>query len=139
MVARQSYSAFVQQEAERRPAATEQTDIKFLIDRNNLYIAVICHDSVPGEIVVSESRRDASLSDTDSIQILLDTFNDGQNAFIFGTNPFGIEYDGQVMGEGQTSGSGFIASGTGGSQRGQVRGFNSNCRPMGPPMCGRGR
>jgi hypothetical protein len=53
-------------------------------------------------ILVSQSRRDADLDDTDSIQILLDTFNDGQNAFVFGTNPFGIEYDGQVMAEGQT-------------------------------------
>ena len=65
-------------------------------------------------------------TDTDSIEILLDTFNDGQNAFVFGTNPFGIELDGQVMGEGQTSGGGFIASGVGGSQSGQVRGFNAN-------------
>ena len=47
---------------------------------------------------MSQSRRDADLDDTDSIQILLDTFNDGQNAFVFGTNPFGIEYDGQVEG-----------------------------------------
>ena len=120
------YSAFIQQEPNEGRPATERTEIRFLIDRNNLYIAVVCYDSAPGEIVVSESRRDASLADTDSIQILLDTFNDGQNAFIFGTNPFGIEYDGQVMGEGQTSGSGFVASGSGGSQRGQVRGFNSN-------------
>ena len=75
---------------------------------------------------MSESRRDASLADTDSIEILLDTFDDGQNAFVFGTNPFGIELDGQVMSEGQTSASGFVASGVGGSQRGQVRSFNAN-------------
>ena len=57
-----------------------------------------------------------SLADTDSIQILLDTFNDGQNAFVFGTNPFGIELDGQVMGEGQTGAghqSGAADTGTG--------------------------
>ena len=122
----QPYSAFVQQEPDEGPPATERTEIRFLIDERNLYIAIICYDSTPGEIVVSESRRDASLTDTDSIEILLDTFNDGQNAFVFGTNPFGIELDGQVMGEGQTSGGGFIASGVGGSQSGQVRGFNAN-------------
>jgi hypothetical protein len=66
-----------------------------------LYIGVICFDDEPENILVSQSRRDADLDDTDSIQILLDTFNDGQNAFVFGTNPFGIEYDGQVMAEGQ--------------------------------------
>jgi hypothetical protein len=59
-------------------------------------------DSEPDQIVVSQSRRDADLDDTDSIQILLDTFNDGQNAFAFGTNPFGIEFDAQVRGEGQS-------------------------------------
>ena len=72
---------------------------------------------------MTQSRRDANLGNTDSIQILLDTFNDGQNAFVFGTNPFGIEYDGQVMGEGQIGGRG---GGGGGSQRGQLRGVNTN-------------
>jgi hypothetical protein len=122
----QPYTAFVQQEPAEGQPGTERTEIRFLIDHQNLYIAIICYDTAPGEIVVSESRRDASLTDTDSIEILLDTFNDGQNAFVFGTNPFGIELDGQVMGEGQNAGGGFVASGVGGSQSGQVRGFNAN-------------
>ena len=71
-----------------------------------LYVAVICRDQEPQNILVSQSRRDADLGDTDSFRILLDTFNDGQNAFVFGTNPFGIEYDGQVMAEGQTGQTG---------------------------------
>ncbi len=120
------YGDFIQQEPNEGQPATERTEVRFLIDSRNLYVAVICYDSAPAEIVVSESRRDASLADTDSIEILLDTFDDGQNAFVFGTNPFGIELDGQVMGEGQTSAGGFIQSGVGGSQRGQVRGFNAN-------------
>ncbi|MBI3050098.1 MAG: carbohydrate binding family 9 domain-containing protein [Acidobacteria bacterium] len=95
------FSAFIQQEPREGEPATERTEVRFLLDRENLYIAVICFDSTPDDILVSESRRDADLDDTDSIQILLDTFNDGQNAFVFGTNPFGIEYDGQVMAEGQ--------------------------------------
>jgi hypothetical protein len=120
------FTAFVQQEPNEGQPATERTEVRFLIGRGNLYIAVICYDAAPGEIVVSESRRDAGLADTDSIEILLDTFNDGQNAFVFGTNPFGIELDGQVMGEGQTAAGGFIQSGVGGSQRGAFRGFNAN-------------
>ena len=97
----ESFSAFVQQEPNDGQPATERTEIRFLLDRQNLYIGVICFDDDPENILVSQSRRDADLDDTDSIQILLDTFNDGQNAFVFGTNPFGIEYDGQVMAEGQ--------------------------------------
>ncbi len=118
------YSTFTQQEPDEGQPATERTEIWFLMDRTNLYVAVVCHDSQPDNLVVTQSRRDANLSNTDSVQILLDTFNDGQNAFVFGTNPFGIEYDGQVMGEGQTGGGG--GGGGGGSQRGQLRGFNTN-------------
>jgi hypothetical protein len=36
--------------------------------------------------------------------MVLDTFNDNQNAFVFGTNPLGIEYDGQVAREGDAAG-----------------------------------
>ena len=89
---------------------------------------------------MSESRRDAGLTDTDSIQILLDTLNDGQNGFVYGTNPFGIEYDGQVMGEGQGGLAGFGRGGSGGGGGGggggrlggggggggQASGFNLN-------------
>ena len=118
------YSTFTQQEPDEGRPATERTEVWFLLDRANFYIAVICYDSEPDRLVVTQSRRDASLGNTDSIQILLDTFNDGQNAFVFGTNPFGIEYDGQVMGEGQIGGRG--GGGGGGSRRGQLRGVNTN-------------
>ena len=96
------HAEFVQQEPFDGAPATERTEIRFLVDDRTLYVGVICFDSEPAKILVSQSRRDADLADSDSIRILLDTFNDGQNAFVFGTNPFGIEYDGQVMAEGQT-------------------------------------
>jgi len=96
------FSTFIQQEPDDGEPASERTEVRFLLDRQNLYIAVVCFDSEPDKILVSQSRRDADLGDTDSIEILLDTFNDGQNAFVFGTNPFGIESDGQVMAEGQS-------------------------------------
>ena len=109
------FSTFIQQEPNEGEPATERTELRFLLDRQNLYVSLICFDSEPQNILVSQSRRDADLGDTDSVRILLDTFNDGQNAFVFGTNPFGIEYDGQVMAEGQTG-----QSGSGGA------GFNVN-------------
>jgi hypothetical protein len=109
------FSTFIQQEPNEGEPASERTEIRFLLDRQNLYVALICFDTEPHNILVSQSRRDADLADTDSVRILLDTFNDGQNAFVFGTNPFGIEYDGQVMAEGQTG-----QSGSGGA------GFNVN-------------
>jgi hypothetical protein len=95
------------------------------LSRDTLYIGVICFDSEPGQIVFTQSRRDADLNDTDSIQVVLDTFNDNQNGFVFGTNPAGLEYDGQVAGEGLTGGFQRQAGGQG-SQRGQISGFNPN-------------
>ena len=97
------FTDFIQQEPYDGQPATERTEVRFLLDRQHLYVGVVCFDSEPQNILVSQSRRDADLTDTDSVRILLDTFNDRQNAFVFGTNPFGIEFDGQVRSDGQTS------------------------------------
>jgi hypothetical protein len=105
-----AHDRFVQQEPYEGTPATERTEVRFLFDDRTLYVGIVCFDSEPDKILVSQSRRDADLDDSDSIRILLDTFDDGQNAFVFGTNPFGIEYDGQVMAEGQT-GTGQIGAG----------------------------
>jgi hypothetical protein len=64
------FSAFIQQKPDEGQPATERTEIRFLLDRHNLYVGVINFDSEPDKLVVTESRRDADLEDTDSIQIL---------------------------------------------------------------------
>ena len=120
------YAAFIQTDPLEGAPASERTEVRVLYDRATLYIGVICFDSEPGKIVVSQSRRDADLTETDAIIMVLDTFNDNQNAFVFGTNPLGIEYDGQVSGEGQTSGISANQSGTSGSQRGTLGSLNLN-------------
>lgn len=81
--------------------ASEKTEVRIVYSSKVLYIGVVCYDRNPSGIVVAHSRRDGSLSETDCFQILLDTFNDGQNGFLFGTNPAGIEYDAQITNEGQ--------------------------------------
>ncbi len=120
---------FIQQQPRENEPSSERTEVRVMFDDRNLYIGLICFDSDPNEIVVTQSRRDGDLDDTDSVQIVLDTFDDDQNAFLFGTNPLGIEYDGQIAAEGRTGG-GFGRPGTGfgggGSQRGVLAGFNRN-------------
>ena len=80
--------------------ATERTEIRVAFTSDTLFIGVVCYDSDPSSIVVSDSRRDSSMNNADSIQIVLDTFHDRQNGFVFGTTPAGQEYDGQVINEG---------------------------------------
>lgn len=99
---------------------TELTEVRMLQDDEALYIGAWLFDSNPGGIIVGESRRDASPSETDAFLLILDTFLDGQNGFVFGTTPSGIEYDGQVTREGQGGGGGERA------QRGSGGGFNLN-------------
>ena len=82
-------------------AASEKTEIRFAFTKNTLYVGVVCYDSDPSSIVVSDSRRDADLNDEDSFLFILDTYNDQQNGFLFGTNADGMEYDAQINNEGQ--------------------------------------
>ncbi|MEM7350367.1 MAG: DUF5916 domain-containing protein [Acidobacteriota bacterium] len=93
-------TGFSQTSPDEGEPATERTEVYVGYSDETLYIAAICHDRAPAEIIVSDSRRDASLDDTDSFQVILDTFFDRQNGFVFGTNPAGIQYDGQVTKEG---------------------------------------
>jgi hypothetical protein len=82
---------------------SEMTEVRICYDKENLYLSAVCHDKTPEKIIISDSRRDASLDATDAFLFILDTYKDGQNGFVFGTNPAGIEYDAQVDNEGQGS------------------------------------
>jgi hypothetical protein len=96
--------------------ASQSTEVRIIFTDSTLYFGVVCFDEDPSGIVVNESRRDSPLDDTDSFQIILDTYLDRQNGFVFGTNPTGLEYDGQVTNEGE-GGRGFGSS---------LGGFNKN-------------
>ena len=82
--------------------ATEQTEVCVVFTVDTLFIGVVCFDRKPQSLVVSDSSRDSSMNDADSVQIVIDTFHDEQDGFIFGTTPAGQEYDGQVANEGGT-------------------------------------
>jgi hypothetical protein len=115
-------TAFWQTAPDEGEPASEQTEVRIVYTADALYIGVVCYDRDPASIVVSESRRDASLGDTDSFRVLLDTFLDHQTGYVFGTSPSGQQYDGQVVNEG-TGGAGFRSGGATGGAGG---GFNLN-------------
>lgn len=103
-------SGFWQTMPDDGQAASEKTEVRILYTEDAIYFGVVCYDDQPQNITISESRRDASLDQTDAFQIVLDTYFDKQNAFLFGTNPAGIEYDAQITNEGEGS----FGSGSGG-------------------------
>ncbi|MEZ5289565.1 MAG: DUF5916 domain-containing protein [Vicinamibacterales bacterium] len=120
------YGDFVQQDPRQGEPATERTEVRLAFDSQTLYIGVIAYDSDPSAIVYTQSKRDADLTDSDSIQFIFDTYNDHQNGFVFGTNPSGVEYDGQVAGEGATGSAAITGVGGRGSTRGGLGAFNAN-------------
>ena len=81
-------------------AATQRTEVFVGYTDDALYVAVMAYDEDPSAIIVSDSRRDSSLNDTDAFLFVIDGMLDRQNGYVFGTNAAGIEYDGQVTKEG---------------------------------------
>ena len=102
--------------------ASERTEVRVVFTDDTIYFGVVCYDQDPSAIIVTDSRRDSSLTSSDSFQLILDTFLDRQSGFVFGTSPGAQEYDGQLANEG-AGGSRF---GGGGTSRGAGGGFNLN-------------
>ena len=120
---------FIQNTPDEGQPSTERTQVYIGYTDETLYVAVVCYVTDPDTIIVSDSRRDSQLRDTDSFQMILDPFLDKQNGFVFGTNPAGIEYDGQVTNEGgggRYGGGGFVRRSGSQQQRGSGGGFNLN-------------
>ena len=123
-------TGFVQSRPFEGQPASERTEVRIVYTEDTLYFGVVCYTDDPSTIIVADSRRDSDLTETDSFRIILDTYHDGLNGFVFGTNPAGVEYDGQVTNEGQGSGR-FGGGGSGRpsnsrQQRGSGGGLNVN-------------
>jgi hypothetical protein len=104
-------SGFWQVRPDAGQQSTQETEIRIGFTDTALYIGVVAYDDDPDGIVVTDSRRDTHLHDSDAVFILIDGLFDRQNGYIFATNPVGMEYDGQVTKEG--SGDGFGSGGGG--------------------------
>jgi hypothetical protein len=85
--------------------STSQTEIKMLYDDKYLYVGIIVH-SLGDDYIVPSLKRDFSARGNDNINLLFDTYNDGANAFFFGTNPEGVQRE-ALISEGGSSYSNF--------------------------------
>ena len=122
-------TGFRQNTPDEGEPASERTEVRIVYTDDAIYFGVICYVRDPATIIVSDARRDSSLADTDSFRIVLDTYRDWQNGFVFGTNPAGLEYDGQLTNEGEGSGGiggGLVQRSESQQQRGSGGGFNLN-------------
>jgi hypothetical protein len=102
---------FVQQEPNIGQPATDRTEVRVLYDKGHLYIGVYAHASEP--VVATEMRRDADrLFDEDNFQVILDTFHDSRNGYMFLTTPLGAKLEQQIFDEGEGGGRGTATTST---------------------------
>ncbi len=97
-----SVSDFIQQVPREGAPATERTEAWVMFDRDTLYVSARCWDTAPPERwVANELRRDTNqLRQNDAFGVILDTFYDRRNGFLFYTNPLGARADQAVTDEG---------------------------------------
>jgi hypothetical protein len=115
---------FRQREPQEGAPSTERTEVRLLTDGEALYIGAWMFDRDAAGVVAGEKIRDVTLTNSDYFGILLDTYKDRQNGFLFATTPAGVEYDGQIIREGE--GGGITQTGQSRAQSGSMGGFNLN-------------
>ena len=71
--------------------ASERTEVRVLFDDRNLYVGIRAFDSDAARVNARELVRDATFSNDDKVEILLDTYHDRRNAFRFAVNPLGTQ------------------------------------------------
>lgn len=81
--------------------ATNDSNIRILYDKDAIYIGLTMQTS-SDQFVVNSLRRDYRGSGIDNIAVMFDTFNDGNNAFIFGMTPLGVQREGLITNGGAT-------------------------------------
>ncbi|MFT5890685.1 MAG: hypothetical protein ACI9Y7_000778 [Dokdonia sp.] len=79
--------------------AKNQTEITFLYDDKKLYVGIKVY-TIGNDFVVPSLRRDFRAGGSDNVTLMFDTFNDGTNAFLFGSNPEGVLREALVSGGG---------------------------------------
>ena len=92
---------FVQSEPNTGQPATERTEVRVLYDAATLYVGAHLRDARPDALIVNEIRKDFREEEQDTFEVILDTFHDRHNGYVFITNVEGAKLDRQVAGEGR--------------------------------------
>jgi hypothetical protein len=90
-------AALITQLAQVEPRAgdppTEETEIRLLYDRDYLYLGLRCYDREPEAILAREMVRDVDLTTDDRVSLVVDTYHDLKNGYLFSVNPNGSRWD----------------------------------------------
>ncbi len=94
-------TGFIQAEPREGMPASEKTEVWVAYDDESLWVAAYLHDSDPRHLVINDIRKDFDEFSQDAFSVILDTFHDGRNGYVFMTNPAGARGDRQIANEGR--------------------------------------
>ncbi|MFP8882034.1 MAG: DUF5916 domain-containing protein, partial [Myxococcota bacterium] len=83
----QVVSGFIQVEPHEGAPPSFETEVRFVTNAESLFISFRGYDPDPNGIVANLMERDADLSYDDNFAIVLDTFDDKRNGYLFQVNP----------------------------------------------------
>lgn len=92
-------NTFRQRDPAEGELSTELTEVRIVYDDSHLYIGAAITDDEPAQIRATELRRDNTLESDDTFAVVLDTYHDHRNAFMFRVNPRGTRFDALVRNE----------------------------------------
>ena len=92
---------FIQNEPQVDQPASEATEVRVLYDHENLYVGIMARDSEPQRVIVNDLKKDFAREQGDTVEIILDTFHDQRNGYVFATNAAGAKWDAQMTNEGR--------------------------------------
>ncbi len=93
---------FTQRELNIGEPATERTEVAILYTAKTLYIGFWGYDRNPQKIIAREMKRDFDWGGEDNFEVIIDTYNDDRNGFLFAINPNAARADAQVLNNGES-------------------------------------
>jgi hypothetical protein len=83
---------FTQMEPFEGMPISERTEAYVFYDDEYIYFGFKCYDSEPDKIIARVDRRDAQ-TNSDEVLVLIDTYHDLRNGFLFSINAAGVQSD----------------------------------------------
>src|SRR5258708_2420341 len=98
-------SNFLQRDHYDGQPPTEQTEVRILYTKHEVYFGITCFDSDPNRVVATELGRDVSQEWDDYFELIIDSAHDRRNAYVFQINPLGTQRDALITEEQRTDSS----------------------------------
>ncbi len=91
---------FIQREPNTGKPASEKTEVAIVYDATALYFGIWCHDRQAAQLTAQKMQRDFNYDGEDNFIVIIDTYDDNRNGYLFAINPNGAMADARISGNG---------------------------------------